>query len=123
MPRLKNGMARVEFLTVCAEAEVLLGKGHPCSSIYERFKADGKISMSYRAFHRYLKGKPLKKTRTGEASAIPTSHAASAPAPESTLADQALVPARSGPIQAKGNTSKFNANDFDIDELGPTKEN
>lgn len=55
MPRLRNGMARVEFLAVRVEAEVLLARGHSCSSIYERFKADGKISMSYAAFHRHLK--------------------------------------------------------------------
>lgn len=71
MPRLKNGMARVEFLAVRAEAEALLAKGHPASGIYERFKADGKISMSYAAFHRHLKGAPKKATpnKTPEVSA------------------------------------------------------
>lgn len=60
MPRLRNGMARVEFLAVRAEVEELAAKGHPAMSIYQQFKADGKISMSYRAFHRYLKGTPKK---------------------------------------------------------------
>lgn len=59
-------MARVEFLAVRAEAEVLLDGGHPCSSIYERFKANGKISMSYRTFHRHLKGASLKKAKTNK---------------------------------------------------------
>lgn len=72
MPRLKNGMARVEFLAVRAEAEALLAKGHPASSIYEHFKSNGKISMSYRAFHRHLKGTPRKKDERKEAPATPS---------------------------------------------------
>ena len=88
--------------------------------------------MSYAAFYHYASmecpspqkmkkgtGQPPEIEQAREKRTLP----ASAPAAESTPADQALVPARSGPIQAKGKTSKFNANDFDINELGPTKEN
>ncbi len=146
MPRLRPGLARVEFFAVREDVMALLTQGHTYASAYDQLKEAGKISMSYSAFRNYVHNrsrsnlepkhgnKPAKRendmestaeaasTRAGEASAIPTSHAASAPAPESTPADQALVPAHSGPIQAKGKTSKFDANDFDINELGPTKE-
>ena len=53
-------MARVEFMAVREDAEALIAKGHPAMSIYQQFKAAGKISMSYRAFHRHLKGAPKK---------------------------------------------------------------
>lgn len=84
MPRLKNGMARVEFLAVSAEAKALLAKGHPCASIYERFKDAGKISMSYAAFHRHLKGAPHRKTKPNEAPEAPGKPAPSAQFPDKT---------------------------------------
>ena len=60
MPRLRNGMARVEFLAVREEAEALIAKGHPAMSIYQQFKEAGKISMSYAAFHKHLRGATKK---------------------------------------------------------------
>lgn len=71
MPRLRNGMARVEFMAVREEVEALIAKGHPAMSIYQQFREAGKISMSYRAFHRHLKGAP-KKTRQSAPPEKPT---------------------------------------------------
>lgn len=129
MPRLKNGMARVEFLTVCAEVEALLGKGHPCSSIYERFKADGKISMSYRTFYHYAsqvcpslkRGKKLlpaaqPSTAPPPASApsVPRDDAAASP----DVSGQTKVPAGNGPIVVGDKqSSKFGKDKSDPDAL------
>ena len=55
MSRLENGMARVEFLAISAEAEKMLATGHTCSFVYSKFREDSKISMSYRTFFRYMK--------------------------------------------------------------------
>lgn len=106
MPRLRNGMARVEFMAVREEVEALIAKGHPAMSIYQQFKAAGKITMSYRAFHRHLKGAPKKARQSAPAEKptpplsvqpkVPAPAVAEAQKPEAASVPPSRAPRRIG---------------------------
>ncbi|HIX41437.1 MAG TPA: TraK family protein [Candidatus Desulfovibrio intestinigallinarum] len=55
--RLRSGFARVEFLAVRQEIEDLISKGYSIKTVHEMLQKDGKISMSYDAFRRFVTGK------------------------------------------------------------------
>lgn len=76
MPRLSHGMARVEFHAVKPDVEDLLAKGHPMTSVYRLLKENGKISMCFESFKRYLRGPRRKKMLGKEASAASSSQSA-----------------------------------------------
>lgn len=71
MPRLRSGMARVEFFAVRQEVEELLAQGHTLRLAYEHLFKLKKISMAYDSFRRHVKGAPKKATpnKTPEVSA------------------------------------------------------
>ncbi len=54
MPRLRPGLARVEFFAVREDVMALLTQGHTYASAYDQLKDAGKISMSYSAFRNYV---------------------------------------------------------------------
>ncbi len=55
--RLRSGLARVEFLAARQEIEDLIAKGYSFRIAHEILRKDGKISMSYDAFRRFVTGK------------------------------------------------------------------
>ncbi len=67
MPRLRPGLARVEFFAVREDVMALLNQGHTYASAYDRLKGAGKISMSYSAFRNYVhtRSPKLKKRQHG----------------------------------------------------------
>lgn len=100
-------MARVEFMAVREDVEALIAKGHPAMSIYQQFKAAGKISMSYRAFHRHLKGTPKKARQSAppERPTPPLSDQPKATAPavaEAQKPEAASVPLSRAPRRIGG---------------------
>lgn len=52
--------ARVEYIAIQSKVEELLSKGHSMRSAYDIFHDNGKISMSYDTFRRYILGKFTK---------------------------------------------------------------
>lgn len=56
MPRLRHGMARVEFFAVQENVMALLAQGHTYASAYDLLKKEGKITMCYGAFRGYAHG-------------------------------------------------------------------
>lgn len=103
--RLKNGMARVEFFAVRVEAEALLAKGYPATSIYKSFRNAGRISMSYRTFWNYLKGtdKHVQTDPPRKDALASKSQAGSAPAPKPQKPKVAPAVPSGGPIRIGGN--------------------
>ncbi|MBD5646457.1 MAG: hypothetical protein HDQ89_02160 [Desulfovibrio sp.] len=94
-------------MAVREDAEALIAKGHPAMSIYQQFKAAGKISMSYRAFHRHLKGAPKKARQSAppEKPTPPLSVQRKAPAPavaEAQKPEAASVPPSRAPRRIGG---------------------
>ena len=59
MPRLRPGMARVEFYAVWNEVSELLG--HTYRSAYDLLSEKKKITMKYDSFRRHIKAKFAKK--------------------------------------------------------------
>lgn len=135
MPRLRHGMARVEFLTVRGEVEVMIAQGYAYALIYEKLKSQGKISMCYGAFRTYIHGGQAKSRgnlrrasekpeQTPARDLTPTIPIGPPALPESASTAQTSAPVCSGLIRIKSSTSKFDSkeNNFGIDELGPTWE-
>lgn len=56
MPRLRPGLARVEYFAVREEVLTLLAEGHTYASAYDALKDKGKITMCYGAFRSYANG-------------------------------------------------------------------
>lgn len=69
MPRLRPGLARVEFFAVRQEVMALLSQGHTYASAYDRLKEAGKISMSYSAFRNYVHARSRQKPEAEDAAA------------------------------------------------------
>lgn len=76
MPRLRPGMARVQFYAVQQEVVALLEQGYTFASAYDLLRTEKKITMCYGAFRAYAKQKdghrkgkktPSEKCRREEA--------------------------------------------------------
>ena len=65
MPR-RRCQARVEYIAVQSKVDELLAKGHSMRSAYDIFHENGKISMSYDTFRRYVLGKFTKLVEKGK---------------------------------------------------------
>ncbi len=116
----------MEFIRIEDDAAALLKQGHTLKSAYECLCGGKNLKMKYDTFRRYVHsrifGLPKGKGKEFSAPSVSGNHAAGVPAlPESAPARPPSVPARRGAIRTGGETSKFDANNFDIDELGPTR--
>lgn len=54
--RIKTGQGRVEYLANKPVIHELLSKGYTLMSIYEKFKKEGKMTMSYKTLNMLVKG-------------------------------------------------------------------
>lgn len=118
MTSLRPGFARIEFICIEDEAATLLQKGHTVKSAYDYLAEKKKLRMKYDTFRRYVHAR-LKKSLQ----APPANHGIEPAALlESGSVHQTSVAIRNGPIRVASKNSQFDSNDFDVNELGPTRE-
>lgn len=67
----RRGFARVEFLACKPEVQAMLEQGHSYRSIYDRFAAMGRITMSYKNFCAYVSGRRSTGARVRRKTAVP----------------------------------------------------
>lgn len=104
MPRLRPGLARVEYFAVRDEVSMLLAQGHTYASAYDTLKTKGKITMCYGTFRSYANGSREKTT-------------------EQDSTAPAASPRHNGPRKVAGPASAFDqSNAPDLSKLMPVEE-